>query len=91
MLEFKHEVERWHKTREFAEYLVKFAKFQEMCAIHDCAWYEWDQQSAEDYCWNPKLTTPPLQTVTLDGKSREICWKCPHYEVVTGVASSELS
>jgi len=92
MLEFKHEVERWHKIKEFAEYLTKYAEFREMNAIDECAWYEWDQQSAEDYCSHPQIVEEPFQSKPLDGHSRDICWKCPHYEIITGIpASSELS
>ena len=80
-MEFRNEVERWHKTKEFAEYLMKYAEFQELCAIGECVHYEWDNQSMEDYCWSPALRKHPFETMTLDGKSREICWKCLHYEV----------
>ena len=80
-MKFKNEIDRWRQIREFAEYVMKYASFHEMGAIHKCEWYEFDNQSAEDYCYCPELITPPLATTGLNGNSREICWRCPHYKV----------
>ena len=80
-MEFRNKVERWHKLREYAEYLAKYTAFHERNAIRDCVHYEFDIQSAEEYCWCPQLRKHHLQTTCLNGESEKICWECPHYEI----------
>lgn len=80
MMEFKNEVDRWHKIKEFAEYVRRYAEFQEIDAIGNCSWYEWDNQAMEDYCWNDNVRKHPFKTKALDNQSQEICSKCPYYD-----------
>ena len=82
-MEFKNEIDRWRQIREFAEYIMKYADFREGVAIRECVHYEWDNQSAEEYCWCPDREDPeyPGRSVGLNGESQKICWKCPHYKI----------
>ena len=76
-MKFKHDLERWHKMREFAEELAKMADFYEIIEINKCIHYEFDNQSAEEYCWHPSKIGEYGDAFGLNGESKNICWLCP--------------
>lgn len=80
-MEFKHALERWHKIREFSVMLSQYAEFKEIKEINKCIHYEFDNQSAEEYCHHPSKLGEYGAAFGLNGKSDEICWQCPKYEV----------
>ena len=78
-MEFKNELERWHQIKDFAKMLTELADYHEMKAIRKCIHYEFDNQSAEEYCWYSSTRGKYGAARGLNGESEEICWKCPNY------------
>ena len=96
MMEFRNEAERWSKLQEFAQYLLNYVGFHARVAIRACIYYDFDNQSAEDYCCCPAFEDKdyPGLLVGLNGESEEICCKCPYYspqdELKFAFSSEEL-
>lgn len=73
-MEFRNDLEMWHKYAEFAEHLKKIARFQEIHLISQCIYYVFDGAFGE-YCKCPKIERKG------DFKSENECWKCGFYEI----------
>ena len=73
-MEFRNDLEKWHKYREMAEHFAKTAKFQEIHLINECIFYVFDN-SFEEYCRCKKVKRKG------DFHSEEECWKCEFYEM----------
>lgn len=71
-MDFKSDLELWHKIREFAETLARVAKLKETDEIFNCEFYEFDEASEENcHC-------PQISRESSEFNSDEECWKCPH-------------
>ncbi len=80
-MKFKHDLEMWHKIGEFAKHLVQMADWNEIKEIKKCKHYEFDGQSAEDYCHHPSILGDFGAAYPLNGKAKETCWECYLREV----------
>ena len=74
-------VNKWRQMKAYAKRVLDYADWREMKAIHACRHYEFDGQSAEEYCWCPSTLGEYGAARGLNGKSEEICFKCVHYAV----------
>lgn len=80
-MKFKNDLDMWKETKEFGKHLQNISEFMMIKWIRKCIHYEFDSQSAEDYCHNPKVVVEPLLTLSLNNNAREICLECEFREL----------
>ena len=74
-MKFKNDLEMWHKFAEVAEQMRFVAKTKERELIFRCAYFDWDGEASEEYCYCPHIHREK------DFVAEEECWKCPYYEM----------
>ena len=71
-MKFKHDIEMWHKIREFSKELENISGIYERASINRCAFFSYDDEAFEEDCCCPEKEKS-------DFNSEKECWKCSHY------------
>lgn len=84
-MNFKNDLEMWHKFAEFAEWLQFVATAQESSLFDNCTYYSYDDGAFEEYCHCPEIVR------TKDFEAKEECWKCSFRKVMGGSQQNSLA